>query len=272
VNPAATVQTRIYSYDGTGANLLNAVTGVQKFAVRFTPTLSGQLTGMQMNITNPAFAPVVGTGPLNCEIFSDASGLPGTKLGQTVHQPFSQLSVGTNNYIGMTGAEVAVNANTSYHLVLSVPSAHDTIELRSDSGPASGDRSSYFNGSSWTSLTDRNLRLRAIVTTTTPASSVGPLHAAPAFYALSQNYPNPFNPSTSVKFALPLAGNVSLVVFDVLGRLIASLVDGHYQAGYYSATWNASYVASGVYFIRFTALDESGAVRFSRVNKLVLLR
>ncbi len=77
--------------------------------------------------------------------------------------------------------------------------------------------------------------------------------ALPKSYALSTPYPNPFNPSTTIHFALPNAGLVKLAVFDVTGRTVATLLDGHRQAGNYSITWNAASNASGLYFIRMEA-------------------
>ncbi len=91
-------------------------------------------------------------------------------------------------------------------------------------------------------------------------------------FSLLQNYPNPFNPSTQIEFDLPEAGRVSLVVYDILGRQIAELVRGYREAGTHSATWTAADEASGVYFARFTVTDLAGNVKYSKVNKLVLMR
>lgn len=75
-----------------------------------------------------------------------------------------------------------------------------------------------------------------------------PKNGAPNTIQLFQNFPNPFNPSTIINFDLPAPSHISLVVYDVLGRKVAELEGGMKEAGYHSATWNASNVASGVYF------------------------
>jgi hypothetical protein len=94
----------------------------------------------------------------------------------------------------------------------------------------------------------------------------------PAEYALRANYPNPFNPSTTIKFDLPENSNVSLVVYDVLGRKVAELENGTKEAGYHSAVWSGDGLSSGVYFARFTATDANGNLRLSKVNKLLLAK
>ncbi|GAI92263.1 unnamed protein product, partial [marine sediment metagenome] len=74
--------------------------------------------------------------------------------------------------------------------------------------------------------------------------------STPVEYSLLQNYPNPFNPSTTIGYQLDQAGMVNLVVYDLLGRKIATLVDEMKIPGSYSATWNADGYSSGVYFFR----------------------
>ncbi len=94
-----------------------------------------------------------------------------------------------------------------------------------------------------------------------------PVHAnvLPSEFALMQNYPNPFNPSTTIEFALPVASNYSLKVYNVTGQEVASF-SGHAEAGMQSVVWEAGDNASGVYFYRLTA-DQ-----FSQTKKMVLLK
>jgi hypothetical protein len=72
----------------------------------------------------------------------------------------------------------------------------------------------------------------------------------PEEFALWQNYPNPFNPSTTIRFSFPQREHVTLKVFDVLGREVATLVDGEKDAGEHSVVYNANGLPSGVYVFR----------------------
>ncbi|MEW6194622.1 MAG: T9SS type A sorting domain-containing protein [Bacteroidota bacterium] len=72
----------------------------------------------------------------------------------------------------------------------------------------------------------------------------------PNNYQLSQNYPNPFNPTTTIRFALPQASHVKLVVYNVLGQEVANLVNGYKDAGSYNIIWDAKNLASGIYVYR----------------------
>lgn len=74
----------------------------------------------------------------------------------------------------------------------------------------------------------------------------------PDKFELSQNYPNPFNMSTNIKFALPESSNITLKVYDMLGREIKTLADGFYTAGIHSVRFDGGRQASGIYYYRLT--------------------
>ncbi|MCX6134557.1 MAG: family 10 glycosylhydrolase [Ignavibacteriales bacterium] len=75
----------------------------------------------------------------------------------------------------------------------------------------------------------------------------------PNVFDLSQNYPNPFNPSTTIRFAVPQSGPVSLRVYDLLGRELSVLLDGFLAPGYYAAQFDGHNLSSGIYFYRLAA-------------------
>jgi hypothetical protein len=88
----------------------------------------------------------------------------------------------------------------------------------------------------------------------------------PKAYALHQNYPNPFNPSTSIEFALPKAGFVTLKIYNMLGEEVATLVSEKLPAGNHQRVWEAKGLASGVYLYRLQAGE------FLQTKKLIWVR
>jgi len=105
----------------------------------------------------------------------------------------------------------------------------------------------------------------------------------PTLYALTQNFPNPFNPTTTITYQIPKAnlsfgtsdpGFVSLIVYDVLGREVATLVNERKGPGVYMATFDASGLASGVYLYRLAAGSPSTGTgnSFVQSRRMLLIR
>ena len=92
----------------------------------------------------------------------------------------------------------------------------------------------------------------------------------PTTYALGQNYPNPFNPSTVISYQLPADGFVTLKVYDVLGREVRTLVDEAKTTGRYEAKFDASNLASGIYFYRVNITDNNGKNYISTKKMLMV--
>ncbi len=88
----------------------------------------------------------------------------------------------------------------------------------------------------------------------------------PASYTLKQNYPNPFNPVTNIKFSVPKTGLVKLTVYDAAGRETAVLFNGELSAGSYNYDFDASQLASGIYFYKLESND------FTQTKKMVLIK
>jgi len=101
-----------------------------------------------------------------------------------------------------------------------------------------------------------------LIVSATPSAEV----AAPTEYALHQNYPNPFNSSTTIRFDIKESGQVTLKVFDLLGREVVTLVNSEVSAGAQTISWDASGLASGIYLYRIEAGD------FRATRKLLFLK
>ena len=93
----------------------------------------------------------------------------------------------------------------------------------------------------------------------------------PDLFALHQNYPNPFNPTTQIRYDLPEEQNVTISIYDVMGRNIRTLINSNKQSGYHSIYWDAKNdigegVAAGMYIYTIQAGD------FRATKKMVLLK
>jgi hypothetical protein len=85
-------------------------------------------------------------------------------------------------------------------------------------------------------------------------------------FALLQNYPNPFNPSTTIRFDLPQASDVRLVLYNVLGQEVATLIDKPFAAGRHKFVFDASGYAAGLYFYKIKA------EQYQQVRKMLLIK
>jgi hypothetical protein len=111
------------------------------------------------------------------------------------------------------------------------------------------------NGNSFV-ITDKNVNVLKV------ASGM----ITPTDYTLEQNYPNPFNPATTIKFSIPEVSDVKLTIYNALGQKVAELVNSTLEIGSYSFNWDASNVASGMYFYELSTKN------FSSVKKMMLLK
>jgi len=110
----------------------------------------------------------------------------------------------------------------------------------------------------------------------TPPSKTEPSTHLPTTFQLAQNYPNPFNPTTTIEYALPHSGEVTLTVYNLLGKQVATLVEKPQKAGMYHIQWKSENsagipVASGVYFYRLIVQDGNKTL-YNKVQKMILLR
>ena len=98
---------------------------------------------------------------------------------------------------------------------------------------------------------------------------------SPNEYTLFQNYPNPFNSTTVIKYELPDEAHVQLIVYDILGRIVKTLVDEEKTEGRYEVKFNADNLASGIYFYKISFTNSKSKLVYdnlTRVNKLILIK
>lgn len=88
----------------------------------------------------------------------------------------------------------------------------------------------------------------------------------PEHFALLQNYPNPFNPSTTIKYSVPAGVHITLQIFDILGRNVATLVNEEKLPGKYEVKFDGSYLSSGVYFYQLRSYN------YNEIKKLLLIK
>ncbi|MDF1544220.1 MAG: PKD domain-containing protein, partial [bacterium] len=123
-----------------------------------------------------------------------------------------------------------------------------------------------------TDVTHATYTYNSAANVVTRACESGPVYknghgeALPTAFSLDQNYPNPFNPSTMISFALPTAGHAKIEIYNLLGKRVDVLADGHFNAGYHTVVWDGSDQASGIYFYRLTASD------FAESKKMLLIK
>jgi photosystem II stability/assembly factor-like uncharacterized protein len=157
------------------------------------------------------------------------------------------------------------------------------------SGDAQGLKRTTDGGQTWTTMTNSVLNgvskfcfvnnltgwaagysengVRLMKTVTGGLTSVNPIgNIVPDKFSLSQNYPNPFNPNTVVSYQLPVAGNVSLIVYNVLGNEVQTLVNEKQSAGSYSVDFNAASLPSGIYFYKLVT------EKFTETKKMILVK
>jgi hypothetical protein len=269
------------SYSGATHALASAMTyaGIAGHAYMYL-TLATNLTNMGIK----AVADIDATTTL-VDTYSPADvvyALPST-LGSSWTSTYSE-SV-TFNLFGIPGTPSVTNHNYSYSVdafgLMKMPDgiSYDALRIRRMDSTAAGKKVGYMflakNGASvqlW--LVNVNAPDHGVVSVQ-PVQWSAPFNTAveaqqgnlPKEVRLLQNYPNPFNPSTEIRFELPAVNRVNLVVYDLLGREVATLVNEVRNPGSYSVTWNASGVASGIYLYRLQVGDGTVMTR-----KMTLLR
>jgi hypothetical protein len=277
------------SYAGDAAYSIILPSSNQKLATRFSPTVSGKLYSVSVELNGGVNA-IKGSGNLRVSAYPNISGsiggIPGTLIiGTSVDVPFTQLISGSWNEINMQGANIPITAGTDFHIVVEVAGTlGDTLQFLLDDGATpriNNPTSSYrigVNGLGWYNRADpnyliggktpsyENLLLAASIAVPTAVNEAVTRTNVPQQYGLAQNYPNPFNPSTIIKFQIRSKGFVTLKIYDIIGREVATLVNGFQEAGPHDVKFDASNLPSGVYLYRIT----TGT--YVETKKLVLIK
>ena len=95
----------------------------------------------------------------------------------------------------------------------------------------------------------------------------------PKDYSIYNIYPNPFNPVTNIRYGLPENVYVKVLIFDVYGNLVQTLINNYQTAGHYSLEWNAVHHSSGLYFVKIIAGSSTGSeTNISKTQKLMLVK
>jgi hypothetical protein len=157
-------------------------------------------------------------------------------------------NIRTSQYTGTTTPSVPFH-NVADYLAFTWPLDYDLSYSNATLKTAGTDGKPIGSGQWWSGTTD--VEIPTLV---------------PMTFALDQNFPNPFNPSTQINYAVPTKSFVTLKVYNVLGQVVSTLISGQLQAGNYTATFDGSKLATGVYIYR---LEADGA---SITKKLVLLK
>jgi len=147
-----------------------------------------------------------------------------------------------------SGSEFTPTASQWAHLSYSIPTGTNSLQFLAEGADGN------------------DLYIDSICVTNAPLGIRQLSSNIPNVYSLSQNYPNPFNPTTNIEFGLPKSGQVKLVVFDILGREVKTIVNEFREAGSYKVDFDASNLASGVYFYRIEASN------FTEVKKMLLIK
>ncbi len=169
---------------------------------------------------------------------------------------------------------------SKYHLQIASDSAFSTIVFDTTMADASLKLSTplvattkyYWHVSAIDTAGTSDYSATANFKTGTGIDAVDELSGTPKEFALFQNYPNPFNPSTTIRYDLSKNAYVKVTVYDILGRVVANLVDGVQSASKYSVKWNPSGLSSGIYFCRIQAQNQDGSGKFTSVKKLLYMK
>jgi subtilisin-like proprotein convertase family protein len=282
-NPATTgsFTLRVFSGAATDENRLND-TVTTTVLVLPAGTVNAQTT-LCRNVNKPILDNTTTLDTINVQLGGNAFNVVdvNVRLDTIIHTYVSDMAITLSHLAGSStlAGNIGGNGDNFIRTVLNdsaaTPIASGTAPFTGSfqpSSPLSALNNIPVNGLWVLSINDNALQdsgfLRAwcLVITYQTITGVTQTVEIPNYYSLSQNYPNPFNPSTNIKYTIPKADIVTLKIFDVVGREVSVLVNEMKQPGVYNVDFNASNLASGIYFYKIEAGD------YSAVKKMMLIK
>jgi hypothetical protein len=229
-----------------------------KLAVRFTPEENCVLVTGLMRLYTDNASPPHPLDTVDVEVWNNGSGnLP----GQSALEPFGVWPASTLDnpqaWTYVDFRDMGLEFDDDFHFGFTYRSEFPVI-LGED--PVVGMRSSVYSGGFWSLEASTDFEMRVVVDYGVTGVEDGE-NQTPTKFALKQNYPNPFNASTVLNFSLVQSGHVKLNVYNVLGQHVETLVDGDYEAGQYSVSWDAGDLPSGAYFARLETGEETANIK-----------
>lgn len=201
---------------------------------------------------------------LKVRVLADENGTPGNEL-YSKSVSLGSLEEDAFNYIGLVDAQQNLTLSDTLHIALSLITLNqqDGVYLRTDAGDSvSG--SFLFEQTNeqdiWSAVTAQNgatSRLWMNVVYDIEVSNEHVDELQPKEFTLKQNYPNPFNPATNITFTTAERGMVTLEVYDMLGRKVATLVQDNLSAGTHTRVFEAENLSSGIYLYRLQTIKGS---------------
>jgi hypothetical protein len=184
-----------------------------------------------------------------------------TTAAVQLSNPYGNVSTGNYspaNFYPSAGSPALSGANFSF------PGINDPwFTVTTYRGAFAQNNNTWLDG--WTNFRPDTINYKLLPIGIQPVSNI-----VPKSFNLEQNYPNPFNPTTNIKFNVATGGFAKLVIFDVLGREVATLVSEDLKAGQYAVNYNASNLPSGVYLYRLTVTGDNSS--FTSTKKLMLIK
>tara|TARA_Y100001970_G_C14122585_1_gene797142 strand:- start:267 stop:1070 length:804 start_codon:yes stop_codon:yes gene_type:complete len=224
-----------------------------------------EVGGFQLDLLTDGVVTVTGTaGGDASAAWAVSTNSSGTILGFSFSG--TTMTAGSGHFLDVTGTYDPAHAGMN----VGVSALEDCATNGAPSCNDDGDTRMVLSSPAGTSLTSSFATGCWTVGSSDMCSELNTDHSAYSF-GLSKNYPNPFNPTTTIGYDVAVAGDVSIVIYDMMGREVKNLVSDYANPGSYSVVWNAKNnqgleVSAGMYVYKMIAGD------FVQVNKMLLVK